>query len=94
MLARARWRQRATTTGRVGALAPWAPLDRRCERNSPARSRFHQSPLDARVDDLPAKAYWNPDTGEVVVGVKHIVFVPIFAFRFDSYIDRVAIDVR
>jgi hypothetical protein len=53
-----------------------------------------QSPLDARVDDLPAKDYWNPDTGEVVVGVKHIVFVPIFAFRFDSYIDRVAIDVR
>jgi len=53
-----------------------------------------QSPLDARVLGLPAADYWNPDTGEIVVRVKHVVFVPILAFRFDSYIDQVAIDVR
>jgi len=44
--------------------------------------------------NLPAIDYWNSDTGEVAVRVKHLVFVPVFAFQFESQIDRVGIEVR
>jgi len=45
------------------------------------------------VNDLDAGAYVS-ETGAIELSVKHIVFVPIFAFTFESFIDEVSFIVE
>jgi choice-of-anchor B domain-containing protein len=45
------------------------------------------------VNDIAAGAYVNA-SGEIDIQIKHYVFVPIFAFRFDSFFDQVRVTVE
>jgi len=45
------------------------------------------------VLDIPAGAYVS-DTGAIDLSIKQLVFIPIFAYRFDSRFDHVEIVVR
>jgi len=47
----------------------------------------------AAIHDIAAPRYVGP-SGEIAAQVRHIVFVPFFAFLFDSLFDEVRIDVR
>jgi len=45
-------------------------------------------------ENVDASNYVDPNTGELDLRIKHIVFVPFLAFTFDSFIDWVEIAVR
>jgi len=45
-------------------------------------------------EDIDSGDYINPNTGEIELRIKHIVFVPFLAYTFESWIDWVEIQVR
>lgn len=49
--------------------------------------------VPVRIEDIPAADYVN-SRGTIKTVIKHSVFVPFFAFTFESYIDHVAITIQ
>ena len=46
------------------------------------------------IEDIDAADYVDPNTGGIELSIKHIVFVPFFAFTFESFVDHVEIAVK
>ena len=56
---------------------------------------FAIGPTDSvsNIDGIDATDYVGP-AGEIELRIKHLVFVPFFAFTFESWIDWVEITVQ